>query len=65
MEVASDDLIYSPLDILDRIDTRLGLKTCQPAPASISDRIQQASGHRAEPVQLEPEAEQRLRELLG
>ena len=65
VEVSYDDLIHSPLHNVERIYTRLGLKNWQQARASIAERIQRGSGYRAAPVQLEPEAEQRLRELLG
>ncbi len=65
IEVAYDDLVQSPQVTLERIYRSLqisGWSTAQPA---IEARIAKGKMYQAEPVVLEPEAEQRLRALLS
>ena len=50
---------------MQKIYETFGLRRWTTAQAPIRQRIEQSSTYRADPVALEPLAEQRLRELLG
>ena len=65
VEVAHTDLVQQPFDVMKRIYEAFGLRSWTKAEAPIRQRIEQSSTYRADPVALEPLAEQRLRELLG
>jgi uncharacterized protein YciI len=65
VEVAFSDLVRQPFQEVQKIYETFGLRSWSTAQAPIRQRIEQASTYRADPVALEPRAEQRLRELLG
>lgn len=65
IEVNYADLIQQPFAVVESIYEAFGLPSWSTAQAPIRQRIEQSSTYRADPVALEPLAEQRLRELLG
>ena len=65
VEVAFSDLVRQPFDQVKRIYETFGLRSWNSAQAHIRQRIEQSSTYQADPVALEPRAEQRLRGLLG
>ena len=65
IEVAYDDLVQSPQSTLQRIYQSLQISGWATARAAIEARIAKSKTYQAEPVVLEPEAEQRLQALLG
>jgi uncharacterized protein YqgV (UPF0045/DUF77 family) len=65
IEVNYADLIQQPFAVVESIYEAFGLPSWTTAQAPIRQRIEQSSTYRADPVALEPLAEQRLRELLG
>ena len=65
IEVAYDDLVQSPQATLQRIYHSLQISGWSTARAAIEARIAKSKTYQAEPVVLEPEAEQRLRALLS
>ena len=65
VEIAYDDLVQSPLITLQRIYDALEIKGWDTARTAIAARIAKGEDYRAQPVVLEPEAEQRLQALLS
>ena len=65
VEVAFSDLVRQPFQEVQKIYETFGLRSWTTAQAPIRQRIEQSSTYRADPVALEPLAEQRLRVLLG
>ena len=65
VEIAYDDLVQSPLNTLQRIYSALKIGTWDSAREAIAARITKGRAYQAEPVVLDPEAEQRLQALLS
>jgi hypothetical protein len=65
VEIAYDDLVQSPLITLERIYGALGISGWSTAGDAIAARIAEAQAYQAEPVVLEPAAEQRLQDLFS
>ena len=65
VEIAYDDLVQSPLITLERIYGALGISGWSTAGDAIGARIAEAQAYQAEPVVLEPAAEQRLQDLFS
>jgi hypothetical protein len=65
VEVAFSDLVRQPYQEVQKIYETFGLRSWTTAQAPIRQRIEQSSTYQADPVALEPRAEQRLRGLLG
>ena len=65
VEIAYDDLVQSPLNTLQRIYCALEIGGWDSARDAIAARIARGRAYQAEPVVLDPEAEQRLQELLS
>jgi hypothetical protein len=65
VEVAYADLVQSPLITLQRIYSALEINGWGLARDAIAARIAMSMAYQAEPVVLEPEAEQRLQALLS
>ena len=65
VEIAYDDLVQSPLITLQRIYSALEINGWGLARDAIAARIAKGTPYQAEPVVLDPEAEQRLQALLS
>ena len=65
VEIAYDDLVQSPLITLERIYGALGISGWSTAGDAIAARIAKGQAYQAEPVVLEPAAEQRLQDLFS
>ena len=65
VEIAYDDLVLSPLDTLQRIYSALEIGGWSRARDGIAARIAKGKAYQAQPVVLEPAAEQRLQALLS
>ena len=65
VEIAYDDLVQSPLNSLQRIYSALEIGGWDSAREVIAARIAKGRAYQAEPVVLDPEAEQRLQALLS
>ena len=65
VEIAYDDLVQSPLITLQRIYSALQISGWDSARDAIAARIAKGTAYQAEPVVLDPEAEQRLQALLS
>ncbi len=65
VEIDYDDLVQSPLNTLQRIYGALEIGGWNSAREPIAARIAKGRAYQAEPVVLEPEAEQRLQALLS
>ena len=65
VEIAYDDLVQSPLNTLKRIYSALKIGGWDSALEAIAARIAKSRAYQAEPVVLDPEAEQRLQALLS
>ncbi len=64
VEVAYDELIEAPLATVERIYRELSIEGWHEAQPRIAARVELAKSYRAKPVQLEPQAEQRLQALM-
>jgi hypothetical protein len=65
VEIAYDDLVQSPLNTLQRIYSALEISGWDSACEAIAARIAKGTAYQAEPVVLDPDAEQRLQALLS
>jgi hypothetical protein len=65
VEIAYNDLITAPLQTLEQLYGDLRLGDWSTAGPAIAQRVEQARSYRAQPVQLDPAAEQHLQALLG
>ena len=65
MEIAYDDLVQLLLNTLQRIYCDLQISGWDSARDAIAARIAKGTAYQAEPVVLDPEAEQRLQALLS
>ena len=65
VEIAYDDLVLSPLNTLQQIYSALEIGGWSRARDGIAARIAKGKAYQAQPVVLEPAAEQRLQALLS